>query len=64
MNSYYLVKGFLTVSDKEKHILYVGPSAKEAFRIMDDYSLKAQIVIQIWEDGGLVREIEQKNFIV
>jgi hypothetical protein len=59
VNVVYLVKGYLTPSDKEKQIFYNGTSPSKAFEYFERYSKKAEIVIELYEDGFLVRNFNQ-----
>lgn len=58
MSNIFLVKGYLTTSDKEKRILYVGTSGNKSFEFFDKYSKSAEIVVEIWEDGYFVRDFK------
>lgn len=57
----YHVKGKVTKSDTEKRSLYNGPSAKRAFDYLDSWSEEAEVTVEIWEDGVLVRTLGHKE---
>ena len=55
MDVVYLVRGYLSAEDKEKRVFYNGKSPTKAFDYFDEYSKKAEIVVEVYEDGFLVR---------
>jgi hypothetical protein len=59
MDVVYLVRGYLTPSDKEKRIFYNGKSPTKAFEFFEKYSKKAEVIVEIYEDGYLVRSFNQ-----
>lgn len=59
-DSCYVVTGCYTAGGV-RVTMYAGTSMKRAFELVDSYDLKAEIIIQVWEDGFLVRELKQEN---
>lgn len=63
MDIVYLVKGYLTPTSEEKIVFYNGQSAKKAFGFLDKYSEKAEIEIELYEDGTLIQRFDQQLLI-
>lgn len=68
MNVVFLVTGYIAPQDKQKSVLYNGPtvlyngpSAVEAFDYFTKYSEKAEIVVSVYENGQLVRHITESQ---
>jgi hypothetical protein len=59
MDIVFLVKGFISSSAKEKSVFYNGRSALKAFEYLEKYIKQAGVVVEIWEDGCLVKSFEK-----
>jgi hypothetical protein len=62
MDVVYLVKGYLTPKSKEKEVLYNGQSPRKAFDFFDTYSKQAELVVEVYEEGYLVKSFTQNEY--
>lgn len=61
MDIVFLVKGKVTKSQTESHILYNGQSASKAFRYLQEWQSEAEITIEIFENGKLIETVSKNN---